>query len=87
MSFPLITDVKLSSQNILFYFIYQPDTHYQQDACQKTGQKSKHLSKFQRRKKQPTKALLWQIGPKLNVAKGKTCKKMLIFDHQCVSFE
>jgi hypothetical protein len=68
-------------------FSLSTDTHYQQDACPKMGQKSKHVSKFQRRKKQPTKALLWQICPKLNLAKGKTCKKMLIFDHQCVSFE
>jgi hypothetical protein len=77
-----------NSRHKTFYSIlFIKDTHYQQDACQETGQKSKHVSKFQRRNKQPTKALLWQIGPKLNVAKGKTCKKMLSFDHQCVSFE
>ncbi len=67
--------ILITKHLILFYL--STNTHYQQDACQKTGQKSKHVSKFQRRKKQPTKALLWQIGPKLNLAKGKTCKKML----------
>lgn len=61
------------------YFILFINQHPLSTRCmsKKTGQKSKHVSKFQRRKKQPTKALLWQIGPKLNLAKGKTYKKML----------
>jgi hypothetical protein len=49
MSFPPITDVNFSSQNILFYL--STDTHYQQDAYQKTGQKSKTRIKIPKEKK------------------------------------
>jgi hypothetical protein len=79
MSFPLITDVKFSSQNLLFYFIYQPTpTINKMHVKRRVRNQNTYQNSKGEKHNQPTKALLWQIGPKLNVAKGKTCKKMLI---------